>query len=148
MRDATRVFDSLLAVTTLLSRDLEREFARTGLTLPRVHLLWEVHRAGPTTQRALAEALAVSPRNITGLVDALEASGHARRAPHPTDRRASLVELTEAGRSAMAAMEREHREVATRIVEGMPERDVAALADALDGVVARLTRLVEGDGDD
>ncbi len=40
------------------------------------------------TQRALADALQVTPRNVTGLVDALADSGFVERAPHPTDRRA------------------------------------------------------------
>jgi DNA-binding MarR family transcriptional regulator len=37
----------------------------------------------------------VTPRNITALVDGLEEEGIVRRLPHPTDRRATLIELTE-----------------------------------------------------
>jgi DNA-binding MarR family transcriptional regulator len=46
------------------------------------------------TQRQLSEALQCSPRNVTGLVDALGSDGLAERGAHPTDRRASLVALT------------------------------------------------------
>jgi DNA-binding MarR family transcriptional regulator len=42
----------------------------------------------------LADALAVTPRNVTALVDGLEAEGLIRRVPHSTDRRVTLVELT------------------------------------------------------
>jgi DNA-binding MarR family transcriptional regulator len=42
----------------------------------------------------LAGALAVTPRNVTALVDGLEAEGMVRRVPHSTDRRVTLVELT------------------------------------------------------
>ena len=43
------------------------------------------------TQRTLSQALRVSPRNVTGLLDALEAGGYVTRGRHPTDRRAQLM---------------------------------------------------------
>jgi DNA-binding MarR family transcriptional regulator len=42
----------------------------------------------------LAGELDVTPRNVTALVDGLEAEGLVRRVPHATDRRVTLVELT------------------------------------------------------
>ncbi len=59
--------------------------------------VWLLHQNGPSTQRELAEALGVSARNVTGLVDALVETGFVRRGPHPTDRRATLVSLTDPG---------------------------------------------------
>ena len=52
--------------------------------------------------------LDVTPRNVTGLLDALEASGHAARTAHPTDRRASLVTLTNAGQAVAALQASRH----------------------------------------
>ena len=82
------IFDRLLQIALLIQEDMASSFAGTGLTTARTHLLWELHQLGPSTQQALAAALKVSPRNVTGLVDALEAGGFAERRPHPTDRRA------------------------------------------------------------
>ena len=48
----------------------------------------------------LADALEVTPRNITALVDSLEAEGVVRRLSHPTDRRVTLIELTAAAPDA------------------------------------------------
>jgi DNA-binding MarR family transcriptional regulator len=42
----------------------------------------------------LAGELDVTPRNVTAIVDGLEADGLVRRVPHATDRRVTLVELT------------------------------------------------------
>lgn len=56
---------------------------------------------GAARPSALAEALGVSPRSITSKVDAAERDGHAVRRPDPTDRRATLVELTDQGRAAL-----------------------------------------------
>ncbi len=44
------------------------------------------------------------PRNVTVLLDALEATGFAARHPHPSDRRATLIQLTEKGAAAVGAL--------------------------------------------
>ena len=46
----------------------------------------------------LGTELGVTPRYVTALVDGLERDGLMRRRPHPDDRRAILVELTEEGK--------------------------------------------------
>ena len=71
-----------------------RKAADAGASIPRLHLLYQVHCHGPQKMADLAEALAVTPRNVTALVDGLEADGLVRRIPHSTDRRVTLVELT------------------------------------------------------
>ena len=48
--------------------------------------------------RNLGDQLGVSPRNMTAMVDELEDASLVVRQPHPTDRRATLVELTSGGR--------------------------------------------------
>ncbi len=57
---------------------------------------------GPIIMSDLGEELGVTPRNVTKLVDELEAEGLVRRLPHPSDRRATLIELTEKGREKTA----------------------------------------------
>ena len=47
----------------------------------------------------LAAALEIDRPNATVLVDDLEAQGLVRRRPHPTDRRAKLVEATRKGKA-------------------------------------------------
>jgi DNA-binding MarR family transcriptional regulator len=113
--DETRwitALDRTLELAVLLNEDMTRGLARIGLTWSRAHLLWELARRGPTTQRVLAEALKVSARNITGLVDALVETGFVTREPHPTDRRAILVSFTERGADVVRAMARDQREFA------------------------------------
>ncbi len=48
----------------------------------------------------LAAALRIDPPNATVLVDESEALGVARRRPHPTDRRARIVEATRKGKAS------------------------------------------------
>ena len=110
--------------------------------MARAHLLWELRRSGPVTQRALSEAMRVSPRNITGLVDALVAGGFVTREAHPSDRRAILVTFTERGRQAADTMARQQRELADELFAGETEESVAQLVAELRRIVGVLHRLI------
>jgi DNA-binding MarR family transcriptional regulator len=137
------VFDRLLEIAILLQEDLARSFAGTGLTRARTHLLWELHQLGPSTQQALGTTLKVSPRNETGLVAALESHGYLERRPHPTDRRALLVTLTDLGSQTMARMAADREQAAAQLVSDLSDSQVDQLRHALDTVAGRLHRLVE-----
>ncbi len=136
------VFDRLLQIALLIQEDLARSFAATDLTVPRTHLLWELHRLGTSTQKTLATTLKVSPRNVTGLVDALEASGYVARTPHPKDRRAILLTLTDQGSQTMAQMEHERNHIAAELVADLDTEQQDRLRQDLDSIVARLQGLM------
>jgi DNA-binding MarR family transcriptional regulator len=53
----------------------------------------------PMSMGELAAALGIDRPNATVLVDDLEAQGLVRRRPHPTDRRAKMVEATRKGKN-------------------------------------------------
>ena len=136
-----RALDQLIELALLLNQDMDREFARLGLTASRVHLLWELQQRGATTQRGLADALKVSARNVTGLVDGLVATGFVTRQPHPTDRRATLVQFTEHGVDTMAAMARDHEDLAGLLFDDMPH--FTAFTEGMEHVLARLRKAIE-----
>ncbi|HEX4745641.1 MAG TPA: MarR family transcriptional regulator [Gaiellaceae bacterium] len=80
-----------------LERDrLRSALARaTGLTSSDLDALEHLEAAGPLTQKALGERVLLSSGAVTMLVDRLERAGWVRRVPHPHDRRAALVELSQ-----------------------------------------------------
>jgi len=133
----TAALDQVLELVVLLGEDMTQSLAREGLTTSRAHLLWELRR-GPCTQRALAEALNVSARNITGLVDGLVETGFVVREPHPTDRRATLISFTEHGFAITAAMEEGQQELANLLFADMPARQLTCLTKGLSEVLERL----------
>jgi len=45
----------------------------------------------------MGDRLQLHPTSVTNIVDRLQADGLVLRTPHPTDRRATLVEITDAG---------------------------------------------------
>lgn len=136
------IFDKLLLASHLLQRDMARGFVGTPLTEARAAVLWVVQTMGPSTQQTIAEALEVSPRNVSGLVDALEGLDYVRREPHPTDRRAVLVTLTATSAELMRRMQREHAEVAAKLARSVAAEDRAAFERGLEAVVAELADLV------
>lgn len=78
--------------------------SQADLSPSRHRLLRVVARAPePQRQTALAAALDVVPRSITSLVDDLERAGLVAREPDPTDRRATLVTVTDRGGRARRA---------------------------------------------
>ncbi len=71
-----------------------------GLSYPRLRLLEALHCQGPAKMKTLGDALGLSARNMTAVADSLEGEGLLRRVAHPSDRRATLLELTADGQVA------------------------------------------------
>jgi DNA-binding MarR family transcriptional regulator len=121
-----------------LNEDMTQAIEALALTPSRMHLLWELGQRGPVPQRVLAEALKVTPRAVTGLVDALVADGLVTREPHPADRRATLVTLTPRGERLVAQLKRDHKALARALFAPMSRREFDSFASGLGGVIERL----------
>jgi DNA-binding MarR family transcriptional regulator len=141
--DLAEALDKVLHLSTLVAGDLSRFERESGLTSARVHLLWILGLSGPSTQQSLAQALDVTPRNVTGLVDGLVASGHVSREPHPADRRATLVTATELGLRTIDELQDSHRHLAEQLFAAVPARRLAAFVTTLDETIATFERLTE-----
>ncbi|HYI31995.1 MAG TPA: MarR family transcriptional regulator [Glaciibacter sp.] len=139
------ILSKLLAISDLLQRDMARAFAGTPLTDARVAVLWIVQTLGPSTQQAIAEALRMSARNVSAMVDVLESHGYVVRSPHPTDRRAVIVTLTPPAAEQMDAMQREHAELTETLLAAVAPEDRPAFQRGLDAIAGRLEELVNED---
>ncbi len=71
-----------------------------GLTFSRYETLVLISftRRGSLPMGKIGERLQVHPTSVTNAIDRLESAGLVIRAPHPTDRRTTLAEITDAGR--------------------------------------------------
>jgi DNA-binding MarR family transcriptional regulator len=88
----------LLLSDLVLDNGRRREVAEAlGLSFGRARALRRLARQ-PMSMGELAAALGIDPPNATVVVDDLESLGLARRRPHPTDRRAKVVETTRKGK--------------------------------------------------
>lgn len=98
-----QLFLTLYKTDATLVRRLEERLAPLGLTLGRLCLLVLLQQAGePMLPSELGDDLAVTRANVSGLLKGLEAAGLVRREVDVTNRRHTLVYLTEAGSSLLA----------------------------------------------
>src|ERR1700678_1001289 len=96
-----QVGERYLAVHHRMLRAVNDEMLGCGLSMARTKMLRRLHEQGPTRQNVLAADFGLAPHSITDLVDGLERLGLAQRRPDPTDRRAKLVAITDAGEAAL-----------------------------------------------
>jgi DNA-binding MarR family transcriptional regulator len=88
----------MLMSNLVLDNNRRREVSEAlGISFARARALRRVARR-PMSMGELAAAMGIDPANATTVVDDLESSGLVRRRPHPTDRRAKLVEATRKGK--------------------------------------------------
>ncbi|WP_433795461.1 MarR family winged helix-turn-helix transcriptional regulator [Actinoplanes sp. CA-252034] len=88
-------------------------------------------RHGEMRLSALADHLHIAPRSATEVVDDLEKRGLAVRKPDPSDRRATLVTLTDQGVTTMQAINEARAAEGERLFAGLDPADRADLTRIL-----------------
>jgi len=100
-----------------------------------------VQSDGALPMHELASALLSSPSGITRLVDRIEFAGLVRRTPHQSDRRVTLVALTDSGRELL---ERVTPHIKRVVVEGFASRLSEEQAHALRSILQQLLQPTGG----
>lgn len=120
-----------LAMSELvLDNQRRREVAEAvGVSFGRSRAVRRLARR-PMSMRELADALEIDPPNATALVDELERPGLVRRKPHPTDRRAKIVEATARGK-ALARRADAILSTPPQALLGLGEKDLKTLSEIL-----------------
>ena len=91
------LYDYLFAIRTQVHAELKELARDAGLTDTQADALWRLSRGREMTARRLAELLQCDASTATAMIDRLEKRGLVRRVPHPTDRRAKVIQLTPEG---------------------------------------------------
>lgn len=127
--------DSLPATFWAVSRKL-REHTRIALepwhispSQSRAVMMLSKH--GAMRLSALAEHLRIAPRSATEVIDDLQERGLAERRPDPSDRRATLVALTDQGAGTVRAIREARATEAERLFAGLDPADRAQLTRIL-----------------
>lgn len=94
-----RAVTSVMRVQQILQAAVDAALKPHNLTFARYEalVLLSFARTRTLPMRVMGERLQLHPTSVTNIVDRLQGDGLVRRIPHPTDRRATLVEITEDG---------------------------------------------------
>ncbi|MBO9627081.1 MAG: MarR family transcriptional regulator [Microbacterium sp.] len=112
--------------------------------LVALRYLLREHRAGRLVRPIdLARVLDISTASTTTLIDRLEKGGHARREPHPTDRRAGVVvPTTHSDEEVRATLGEMHRRMLA-LVDDLDDRERAVVTRFLSGMTAAIEEATE-----
>jgi DNA-binding MarR family transcriptional regulator len=137
-----QVGERYLAVHHRMLRAVNDEMLGCGLSMARTKVLRRLHEQGPTRQNVLATEFGLSPHSITDLVDGLERLGLAERRSDPTDRRAKLVAITDAGEAGLDVANATVERLFTQIFGALSDADRTTLLRLLDGLDEAARRLI------
>lgn len=130
--DGMAAVTSLMRAQAIMSMRVENALRPVGITFARyeVLMLLVFSERGSLPMSLIGQLLQVHQTSVTNAVDRLEGAAYVRRLPHPSDRRATIVELTPGGREIAAkATEVLNRDVFTD--PGLGERDLGQLVRVL-----------------
>jgi DNA-binding MarR family transcriptional regulator len=89
-------------------------------------------RDAAQTQKDMCAAMHLDPNNCVLLLNDMEAAGHVRRVRDPEDRRRHIVELTPAGKKALAHAERAMEDLEEEVLGPLSAGERAQLRGLLD----------------
>ena len=128
--------DLVMALARRVRREHAEALAAWDVTPSQARALRVLSsRDGGMRPSVLAGELRIAPRSATDVVDGLEDRGWVSRAADPTDRRATVLSLTAAGRDLVDRIEGVRRQASARVLDVLTDAQRRTLHDILTVVV-------------
>jgi DNA-binding MarR family transcriptional regulator len=131
---AKEVTGRIVRLASLFQQAYADTFQPLGLNDGDYGVLAPLRRAGAPyelTPTELAKHRMMTSGGMTAALDRLERKGLLQRIPNPSDRRGSLVRLTDAGRRVIDDAMTQHVRTEDRLVSGLGSRERAQLSSLL-----------------
>ena len=130
----------LLSCTMVIEKRLQRRLAEQfSTTLPRFDILAALDRSqGGMMMSELSRALLVSNGNVTALIKTLVRDGYVTITASPSDRRASIVEITATGHAHFADLAAAHHGWLEAMLDGVSREQREAVFDLLGALKASI----------
>jgi DNA-binding MarR family transcriptional regulator len=106
-----------------------------GLTPRTWGVMNVLDHEGPGTQQALGKLTLTDPSTMVATIDELEKHGLVQRRPHPTDRRAHEIHITDEGRDTLRRGRRLAAAAQAELLAPLSESEREQLHDMLTRVV-------------
>lgn len=124
-----------------------KELAQSaGMTPVQLRVVQIVAETGTSTGGAIAKRMHVAPATVTAMIDKLERAGHVTRQPSPTDRRQTLIALTDQGRTALERAPDALQQRFAADFEALPDWEQAMIVSVLERVALMLDMPEGGQG--
>jgi DNA-binding MarR family transcriptional regulator len=143
---AVRLVEVVPAFERAFSRWAHSLLERGGSSPARMRLLGVLHCKGPQIMCGLGDVLGVTARQVTNLVDALEGEGLVRRTAHPTDRRATVIEITPGGQEVAGQFWQPFQDQLAGLYRELPVPDQRELLRLLQALLDALRRKSQSGG--
>jgi DNA-binding MarR family transcriptional regulator len=118
-------------VHRLITTAVDKEMKELGLTRSQLRVLLHLVREDGLTQVRIADDLQLGKVTVGGLLDRLEVKQLVERRPHPTDRRATLVYLTDNADELIQPMQKSGSKLLRQFQQGMSKKEQQQLIDLL-----------------
>lgn len=115
----------------------EAVLAPFGLKSRHFGTLVFLEEVGPASQQQIADRLRIDRTTMANIADDLERQGLALRRPHPQNRRANSLEITQAGVRTLAEVRPAIADVENQLFGGLSDRERGELHRLLMSVLAR-----------
>ncbi|HEX9079994.1 MAG TPA: MarR family transcriptional regulator [Desulfuromonadaceae bacterium] len=133
------MYDIEKSVGFLLAKAYQRAWALFkeeldpfDMTPPQFGLMGFLWQQDGLTQVELSEKSQVDRTTVGGLIDRLEKIGMVERQPHPLDRRAYQIRLTEKGKEMELPLTRVAHQATARFTAGLEQVEIGELARFLE----------------
>ena len=124
--------DAVLGTLMALGRRMRQRLPEDTLDFSVVPVLKVLSGCGPLRLSALAEALELDASTVSRHVKQLEDRGYLGRTTDPADGRASQIEVSDAGRTALAAHIDRRKALMTEALDDWSSADREQLRTLLD----------------
>lgn len=126
----------ILKTASVILRELEKHFSRHGLSQARFLALIVLEREASTPQMPaeISRKMGISKKNTTRLLAFMVQDGLVRLEPHTSDRRASLVFMTDKGKAALEAAMPGYYAIMNRAMGDLNDSSKTRLISLLDDV--------------
>lgn len=106
-----------------------------NLSIAQLKSLLFIASKGKTNFKKIAEALGVTPPNITGIIDRLVEQGLVSRTENPEDRRIMLLQVTDKGQQLLANLRERRVNYMRQVLARMSEEELLILSKGLSALV-------------
>lgn len=135
--------EDLLYLLMHLNKHIATRFERcAGVSPNRLELLCKL-TGGEISQSDLQKAVSIDPAAVTRHVQQLEAEGILLRTRCENDNRITLVQLTEAGKSKVAAFKAEKDQFMEKLQADLTESERLVLVQALQKLNSQIQQMKE-----